>query len=64
MRETKSTKNYEKLRYSEADKIKCGRKHFEAIGADFDVVVSACKYLLFATFIVEGIWGLKQLGET
>ena len=41
VRETKSTKNYEKLRNSEADKIKCGRKHFEAIGADFDVVVSA-----------------------
>lgn len=38
VRETKSTRNYEKLRNSEADKIKCGRKHFEAIGADFDVV--------------------------
>jgi type III restriction enzyme len=38
VRETKSTKNFEKLRNSEADKIKCGRKHFEAIGVDFDVV--------------------------
>jgi type III restriction enzyme len=41
VRETKSTKNYEKLRIPEAEKIRCGRKHFEAIGADFDVVTSA-----------------------
>jgi len=41
VRETKGTKDFEKLRNSEADKIKCGRKHFEAIGADFDVVTSA-----------------------
>jgi type III restriction enzyme len=41
VRETKSTKNFEKLRNSEADKIKCGRKHFEAIGANFDVVTSS-----------------------
>jgi type III restriction enzyme len=41
VRETKSTKNFEKLRNSEADKIKCGRKHFNAIGADFDVVTSS-----------------------
>ena len=41
VRETKSTKDFEKLRNSEADKIKCGRKHFEAIGADFDVVTAA-----------------------
>jgi type III restriction enzyme len=41
VRETKSTKNFEKLRNYEADKIRCGRKHFEAIGADFDVVISA-----------------------
>lgn len=41
VRETKSTKNYEKLRNSEADKIKCGRKHFEAIGTDFDVVTNS-----------------------
>ncbi len=41
VRETKSTKNFEKLRNSEADKIKCGRKHFYAIGADFDVVTKA-----------------------
>lgn len=41
VRETKSTKNFEKLRNSEADKIKCGRKHFEAIGTDFDVVTNS-----------------------
>ena len=35
------TKDFEKLRNSEADKIKCGRKHFEAIGANFGVVTSA-----------------------
>lgn len=41
VRETKSTKNFEKLRNSEADKIKCGRKHFAAIGANFDVVTNS-----------------------
>lgn len=41
VRETKSTKNFEKLRNSEADKIKCGRKHFEAIGVDFGVVTNS-----------------------
>lgn len=41
VRETKGTKNYEKLRNSEADKIKCGRKHFEAINVNFDVVTNA-----------------------
>lgn len=41
VRETKSTKNYEKLRNSEAEKIRCGRKHFEALAADFDVVTSS-----------------------
>ena len=41
VRETKGTKNYEMLRNSEADKIKCGRKHFEALDTNFDVVTSA-----------------------
>ena len=45
VRETKGTKDFEKLRNSEADKIKCGRKHFEAIGANFDVVTSAAEIL-------------------
>jgi type III restriction enzyme len=41
VRETKSTKDFEKLRNAEAEKIHCGRRHFEAIGADYDVVTSA-----------------------
>jgi type III restriction enzyme len=41
VRETKATKDYEKLRNAEADKIRCGRKHFEELGVDFDVVVSS-----------------------
>ena len=41
VRETKGTKDFEKLRNSESDKIKCGRKHFEALEVDFKVVVSA-----------------------
>jgi type III restriction enzyme len=41
VRETKGTRNFEKLRNSEADKIRCGRKHFQAIGVKFDVVVTA-----------------------
>lgn len=41
VRETKATKNFEKLRNSEAEKVRCGRKHFEAINVDFQVVTSA-----------------------
>ena len=41
VRETKGTKNFERLRNIEADKIRCGRKHFETLNVDFDVVTSA-----------------------
>jgi len=41
VRETKGTKDFEKLRNAEADKIRCGRRHFEELGVDFGVVVSA-----------------------
>jgi type III restriction enzyme len=41
VRETKSTKDFEKLRNAEAEKIRCGRKHFESLKVDFDVVTSA-----------------------
>lgn len=41
VRETKGTKDIEKLRTSEADKIRCGRRHFESLDVDFDVVVNA-----------------------
>lgn len=41
VRETKGTKDFEKLRNSEADKIRCGRKHFEALNVNFNVVTSS-----------------------
>ncbi len=41
VRETKGTKNFEKLRGTEAEKIRCGRKHFKSLGVDFDVVTAA-----------------------
>jgi type III restriction enzyme len=41
VRETKATKNFLKLRTSEADKVRCGFRHFEAIGVPFDVAVTA-----------------------
>ncbi|MGV3773624.1 MAG: DEAD/DEAH box helicase family protein [Verrucomicrobiales bacterium] len=41
VRETKSTKDFEKLRNTEAEKIRCGRKHFETLNVDFAVVTSA-----------------------
>ena len=40
VRETKSTKDFLKLRTSEADKVRCGQKHFETLGVPFKVVVS------------------------
>lgn len=41
VRETKGTKDFLKLRNSEADKVRCGAKHFEAIGVPFAVAVTA-----------------------
>jgi type III restriction enzyme len=43
-RETKGTRDFLKLRTSESDKVKCGKKHFDAIGVPFDVVVSADEF--------------------
>ena len=41
VRETKGTKDFLKLRTAEADKVRCGLRHFEAIGVDFAVAVTA-----------------------
>jgi type III restriction enzyme len=41
VRETKSTHDFLKLRTDEANKVRCGQKHFEAIGVPFAVVVNA-----------------------
>jgi type III restriction enzyme len=41
VRETKSTKDFMKLRNSESDKVRCGKKHFETLGVPFEVVVTA-----------------------
>lgn len=41
VRETKGTRDFLKLRTSEADKVRCGQKHFEALGVPFEVMVSA-----------------------
>ncbi len=40
IRETKSTRNLVELRKTEKDKIACGKKHFEAIGVDYEVVTT------------------------
>lgn len=41
VRETKGTKDFLKLRTTEADKVRCGKRHFEALGVPFEVVTSA-----------------------
>ena len=41
VRETKGTRDFLKLRTSEADKVRCGQRHFEAIGVPFAVAVTA-----------------------
>ncbi|MCP9448324.1 MAG: hypothetical protein NNA22_12245, partial [Nitrospira sp.] len=41
VRETKGTRDFLKLRTSEADKVRCGHKHFEALGVPFAVAVTA-----------------------
>jgi type III restriction enzyme len=40
VRETKSTKNFLKLRNSESDKVRCGKAHFEELGISFAVATS------------------------
>lgn len=41
VKETKSTKDFLKLRIIEADKVRCGQKHFETLGVSFAVAVTA-----------------------
>jgi len=41
VKETKGTKDFLKLRTSEADKVKCGMRHFETLGVPFAVAMSA-----------------------
>jgi len=41
VRETKGTKDFLKLRTAEASKVRCGQRHFEALGVDFQVVTKA-----------------------
>jgi type III restriction enzyme len=41
VRETKATRDYMKLRSMEADKVYCGQKHFEELGVDFKIAISA-----------------------
>ncbi len=40
-RETKGTRDFLKLRTTEADKVRCGAKHLEALGVPFAVAVTA-----------------------
>ncbi len=40
VRETKSTLDSEECRTKENQKIACGRKHFDTLGVDYDVVTS------------------------
>ena len=41
VRETKATRDFLQLRTNEADKVRCGQRHFEALGIPFKVAVSA-----------------------
>jgi type III restriction enzyme len=41
VRETKGTLDLLQLRTSETDKVRCGKKHIEALDVPFDIVVSA-----------------------
>ncbi len=41
VREAKGTRDFLRLRTSEADKVRCGHKPFEALGVPFAVAVTA-----------------------
>jgi len=40
VRETKNTLDSEERRSKESQKVACGKKHFETLGVDYDVVTS------------------------
>ncbi len=40
VRETRSTHDFLKLRNSEADKFRCGQRHFEALGLELELAVT------------------------
>ena len=41
VRETKGTRDFLRLRTSEADKVRCGQRHFEELGVPFAVAITA-----------------------
>ncbi|MGI5939650.1 MAG: hypothetical protein ACOX8V_03025 [Thermoleophilia bacterium] len=41
VREMKAPRDFVQLRGGEADKVRCGKRHFEALGVPFGVVVTA-----------------------
>jgi len=41
VRETKATRDFLPLRTNKADKVRCGQRHFDALGVPFAVAVSA-----------------------
>ncbi|MGI5939652.1 MAG: hypothetical protein ACOX8V_03035 [Thermoleophilia bacterium] len=41
VRETKATRDFMQLRGGETDKVRCGKRHFEALGVPLEVVVTA-----------------------
>ena len=43
LHETKATRDFLQLRTSEADKVRCGQRHCEALGIPFAVAVSAMR---------------------
>ena len=49
VRETKGTRDDEKRRISENQKIECGQRHFAAIGVDFKTVTTATEALTIET---------------
>jgi hypothetical protein len=41
VRETKGTRDFIELRTTAADKVRCGKRHFESLGVSFAVAVTA-----------------------
>ncbi len=44
VRETKGTRNFLKVRTTEAQKVRCGSRHRQALGVPFEVVTAASEY--------------------
>jgi type III restriction enzyme len=59
VRETKSTKNFLKLRNADSGKVRCGKAHFEALSLSFAVATNITLVLRESTCQVSALFAAE-----